>query len=289
MAYIIYSDLAADIAPEYARENGIRFIPMRYSLGGEDRLCSAMEPEEVLHRFYEGQRKGDLTQTSQIPPQVYVDAFTPVLEQGDSVLYLSLSSGLSNTYNSSRVAAQELNDRFGPGRVACVDSLGATGGMGLLLEWAVENRRAGMSLEENAAWLEKNRLRVCHLFMVEDLLYLKRGGRVSAATAVVGTALNIKPILRIQGDGTLKNFAKARGGKNAMLEMLRIYDRTSDRDGRVIILHADSPEKAAFLEGEIRSRDPKCRITVLMLSPIIGAHTGPGMCALVYSGAREEG
>lgn len=287
-SYVIFSDISADIPADYAGENDIRFISMRYSLGDEDRVCEGIEAEEILKRFYDGQRDGDLTRTSQISPQIYMDVFTPVLKEGKDILYLALSGGLSSTYQSSCLAAGQLKERFPEREIVCVDSLAATGGMGLLLEAAVQNRKEGMSLAENGKWLEENRLSVCHWFMVEDLMYLKRGGRVSAATAVVGSALNIRPILKIEEDGTLKNFAKARGTKRALNSLVDYYEAASDkRPGeRVYILHADSQENAEYLEEKVKQINPQCSVTKMMLSPIIGAHTGPGMCAVVHFGRR---
>lgn len=282
--YIIYSDISADLPAEYAAENDIRFIPMSYTLGEEDRVCSCIEPEDILHRFYDGQRSGDLTHTTQISPYKYVEIFEPILASGKSVLYISLSSGLSNTYNSSLIAAGELNEKYEGVKVVCVDSLGATGGMGALLEMAVDNRKNGMSIDENAQWLEKNRLRIYHWFMVEDLMYLKRGGRIPATTAIVGSALSIKPLLKIDSDGTLSTFAKKRGAKAAMNELLELYKTRSvgGKGERVIIIHADDKEKAEYLKNGVLEHNPEADISVMMLSPIIGAHVGPGMCAIVH-------
>lgn len=286
--YIIFSDISADIPAEYADVSGIRFIPMSYTLGDEDRVCSCIESEDTLHRFYDGQRSGDLTHTTQISPYKYVEIFEPILAEGKSVLYISLSSGLSNTYNSSLVAANELNEKYGEGSVVCVDSLAATAGMGALLEMAVKNRSAGMSVTENAAWLEENRLRIYHLFMVEDLMYLKRGGRIPATTAIVGSALSIKPLLKIDRDGTLSTFAKKRGAKAAMNELISLYAAASDgRKGeRVFIIHADDKEKAEYLKAGVLEHNPDADISVVMLSPIIGAHVGPGMCAIAFVAAE---
>lgn len=287
-SYVIFSDISADIPAGYAKENDIRFISMRYSLGDEDRVCEEIETEEVLKRFYNGQRNGDLTRTSQISPQVYMDVFTPVLREGKDILYLALSSGLSSTYQSSCLAAGQLKEQFPEREIVCVDSLAATGGMGLLLEAAVQNRKEGMAPAENGKWLEDNRLKVCHWFMVEDLMYLKRGGRVSAATAVVGSALNIRPVLKIEEDGTLKNFAKARGTKRALNSLVDYYEAAGDKKPgeRIYILHADSQENAEYLEEKVKQINPQCSVTKMMLSPVIGAHTGPGMCAVVHFGRR---
>ena len=286
--YIIYSDISADIPAAYAVEKDIRFIPMSYTLGSEDRVCSSIEPDEILKKFYDGQRNGDLTHTTQISPFMYVEIFEPLLKEGKSVLYISLSSGLSNTYNSSLIAADELNEKYPEARLVCVDSLAATGGMGALLEMAVKNRESGMSIEENAKYLEQNRLRIYHWFMVEDLMYLKRGGRIPATTAIVGSALNIKPLLKVERDGTLSTFAKKRGAKAAMNELLELYKTHSvggDKE-RIIIIHADDPAKAEYLKAGVLAVNPKADISTVMLSPIIGAHVGPGMCAIVHIAAE---
>lgn len=286
--YLIFTDPSADFAPELAAEQEIAFVPMGYSIGGENREIAGLEEESVLKRFYDGQRQGDLTQTSQISPQVYIDLFKPLLLAGQSVLYLSLSSGLSGTYQSACMAAEELNQLHPQAKLICVDTLAATAGMGLLVEAAADNRAAGMSIEENAAWLEENRLRVCHWFVVEDLMYLKRGGRVSSATAVVGTALNIKPLLTIEPDGTLSTIGKVRGTKAALKQLVSYHNQTADggQGERIIVIHADNPSGADFLEAELKKQNPDCRLTRVNLSPIIGAHTGPGMCAFVHFGQR---
>ena len=144
-----------------------------------------------------------------------------------------------------------------------------------------------MSLEENAAWLEANRLRVCHWFMVDDLMYLKRGGRVSATTALMGTALGIKPILKIENDGTLSTFAKKRGVKGALTQLTEYYGEARDTENdRVYIIHADAPDRARLLKDAVLAINPKAQISTVFLCPVIGSHVGPGMCAVVHWGRR---
>ena len=288
--YIIFSDLSVDLSPSFAEKHDIRLIPMNYTIGEEERICQKIEEDAVLKRFYDAQRRGEATQTTQISPDKYIDAFTPLVREGRSILYLSLSSGLSSTYNSSVIAAKTLAEKYSDAEIVCVDSLAATGGMGLLLEAAVQNRDSGMSLRDNAAWLEENRLRVCHWFMVEDLMYLKRGGRIPASTAIVGTALNIKPILKIESDGTLETFDKKRGAKAALKKLVDLYAAASEggEGERVYVLHADSDENADYLEAAVKAINPKCSVERRILSPVIGAHTGPGMCAIAHFGKRNE-
>lgn len=286
--YQLVTDASADLIPEFVQEQEIYVIPMNYTLDSQDMVCLGMEPIETLKWYYEGERQGKMTGTSQITPQAYMDFFRKFARKGESLLYISLSGGLSGTYNSSQIAANELMEEFPDVEICCVDSRAATGGMLLLMECAAKNREDGMSIKENAAWLEANRLRICHWFMVEDLMFLKRGGRISGAAAVVGTALNIRPILRIENDGTLFNFLKKRGNKAALNQLVELYDNASEKaEGeRICIVHADNEEAADYLEQEVKRLNPSCVTNRVMMSPIIGCHTGPGLAAIVHFGKR---
>lgn len=286
--YHLVTDASADLIIDFVEKENIHIIPMTYMLGEEEYVSSGTDSMELRKWYYDGERQGLMTRTSQISPQVYIDCFRSYAEKGESVLYISLSGGLSGTYNTSQFAAQEVMDEFPGVTIRCVDSRSATAGIQLLLEKAAENRSAGMSLEDNAAWLEENRLELCHWFMVEDLMYLKRNGRISPATALVGSALNIKPILRIENEGTLVNFAKKRGSKAALNQLLSFYNEASEKEAgeRIYIVHSDNEEGAAYLEQEVLKINPDCRISKTMLSPIIGCHTGPGLCAIVHFGKR---
>lgn len=289
-SYSILIDASADLAAGFALREDIHVIPMGYALGDQPRVYACEEDSTALIEMYNGQRQGLSSATTQISPQNYLDAFLPYARKGEPVLYLSLSGGLSGTYASSLVAAQEIGEDYPQAKIRCVDSRAATVGIGMLAELAAANRAAGMTLEENAAWLEENRLRVMHWFMVEDLGFLKRGGRISPATAVVGTALNIKPILKIAGDGTLTNFAKIRGSRAArkrLAEFYREYGQGSDGD-RIFIVHADNPAGAEELKQDLLEINPKANITVSLLGPVIGCHVGPGMCACVHLSASDS-
>lgn len=289
-AYHIMADASANIDPELVEREDIQIIPMHYCVGDDDRVYSCAESDERIREYYSCQRDGRETHTTQISPQNYIDAFRPYAERGEKILYLSLSGGLSNTWQSSIMGATEISEDFPDSEIVCVDSLSATGGIGLLIEAACKNRAAGMRLGENAAWLEANKKRVCHWFMVDDLMFLKRGGRISATTATVGTALNIKPILRIEADGTLSNFAKKRGEKAAMSQLVSLYKDSSTREEgeSVFIVHADNPAGADFLEAAVKKANPKAKVVKAYLTPIIGCHVGPGMCAIVHMGKPES-
>ena len=278
-------DASADIDSKVFLEEDIRFIPMQYSLNEEMRESKGIESEELLKSFYDSQRSGELTKTTQITPYQYINFFSKLLNEGYSILYLSLSSGLSSTYQSAMLAASELNDEHKDEKVYVVDSLGATGGIGVLLELACKYRKEGKSIEENCALLNNAKLKLHHFFMVQDLMYLRRGGRVSGATAVVGTVLGIKPILKIDENGKLVNFTKRRGNKLALEELAKLFNENYElNDSPIYVVDGDAKELGDFLASEIKKLIPEAVVKRNMLSPIIGAHTGPGLVAVCFIG-----
>lgn len=285
MSYLIVMDASADIDSKVFLEEDIRFIPMQYSLNEEMRESKGIESEELLKSFYDSQRSGELTKTTQITPYQYINFFSKLLNEGYSILYLSLSSGLSSTYQSAMLAASELNDEHKDEKVYVVDSLGATGGIGVLLELACKYRKEGKSIEENCALLNNAKLKLHHFFMVQDLMYLRRGGRVSGATAVVGTVLGIRPILKIDENGKLVNFTKRRGNKLALEELAKLFNENYElNDSPIYIVDGDAKELGDFLASEIKKIAPNAVVKRNMLSPIIGAHTGPGLVAVCFIG-----
>lgn len=284
--YIICMDASGDLLREIAKENEVDFVPMEYSLGEEMRTSYGCEDEAVLKKFYDGQRGGDLTRTSQISPYMYEEYFKKFLKEGKSVLYFCLSSGLSSTYESAMLAVDNLKEEYPELEVLPVDTLAATGGMGILAEKAIENRKKGMPIRENYEAVRALVPKLRHFFMVQDLMYLKRGGRVSAATAIVGSALNIKPILKIDENGKLVTIDKKRGNKAAMMSLFAYFkDNYNPELGNTIyICDADTPELADTLVEKVREEAPDVVIRRTMLSPIIGAHTGPGMLSMILLG-----
>ncbi len=289
MAYEIFVDMSLDIDPKVVTENNIRFVPMEYVLGTETLRAEEPESDERMHEFYEGMRKGLPTKTSQITPYHYEQVFEPCLKSGQSILYIALSSGLSTTYESAMIARQSLKERYGHLKIEVVDSLGATGGMGMLVEAACLNREKGMSLEENAAWLCSNKGKINYWFMVEDLVYLKRGGRISGTTAFMGSVLNIKPVLTIKADGTLDTVEKKRGSKQAMRYIIEQFEEAFDPSyGKAVyICAADCMDSAAELKAMVLDVHPGLDVRITMLCPVIGAHTGPGMLSLIYYGKER--
>ena len=236
--------------------------------------------------FYDKLRAGGTGSTSQIPPVTYTEYFEPFLKEGKDILYISLSGGLTSTWQSSHLAATELMEKYPERQISCVDSLAATGGQGILVILACENQEKGMSLEENTSWLEENRLHICHWFTVDDLDFLKRGGRISPTIAWIGGKLKIKPILRIVEDGTLAIPEKVRGSKAAMNTIVSKYISSglNEEHPYVFLCHGDAAEQAEKEKAEILAAVPGAKVTILPMSPIIGIHCGPGVQAVIYFG-----
>ena len=289
MDYMIFADVSIDIDMAFADKYDLKYISMEYILDDNSFNCSRPENDEMMHQYYEKLRLKASTHTSQIVPNNYVEAFEGYIKEGKGILYISLSSGLSNTYESALLAAKMLKDDYPECEIEVVDSLGATGGMGILAESACLNREKGMSLSDNAKWLREHANNINFWFKVEDLMYLCRGGRVSATTAVVGTALKIKPILTIDSTGKLQTIDKKRGDKQAMLGLIERFEETYDPDmgNTVYVSCADCRDVAETLKSKLLEKHPDLDIKITMLSPIIGAHTGPDMLSLIYYGSKR--
>ena len=290
MDYMIFADVSIDIDMAFADKYDLKYISMEYILDDNSFNCSRPENDEMMHQYYEKLRLKASTHTSQIVPNNYVEAFEGYIKEGKGILYISLSSGLSNTYESALLAAKMLKDDYPECEIEVVDSLGATGGMGILAESACLNREKGMSLSDNAKWLREHANNINFWFKVEDLMYLCRGGRVSATTAVVGTALKIKPILTIDSTGKLQTIDKKRGDKQAMLSLIERFDASYDPDmgNTVYVSCADCRDVAETLKSKLLEKHPDLDIKITMLSPIIGAHTGPDMLSLIYYGSKRK-
>ena len=287
--YVICIDASVDIDQKYIEDNNVVIIPMKYVLGETERLMENRLSDRELQDFYDSMRAGEMTHTSQITPYFYQQVFQREASLGRDILYLSLSSGLSSTYASALTAAEEIEEQFEGLKIEVVDSLAATGGMGLLLMMAVRARQSGVSLSDNAQALRGAAGKVCHWFLVDDLKYLRRGGRISAATAVAGTVLNIKPILKIADDGTLISIAKKRGLSKASLFLTDCYKNAVDKElsNDVIVAHADNISEAEAVRDRVLSINPEANVQICGLSPVIGAHTGPGMLAVIHWGDRN--
>ncbi|MBP3851495.1 MAG: DegV family protein [Erysipelotrichaceae bacterium] len=286
--YIIAVDAAADIDETFFQENDIYVFPMEYSLSESMVWCRDMESEEKLKAFYLSQKNGELTKTSQITPYLYSQYAEPFLKKDLSILYITLSSGLSSTYQSACLAAEDLKETYPEADFLPLDSLAATGGMGILAERAVNNQKKGMDLRQNYEDLQSAAAHLQHWFLVSDIQYLRRGGRINSSSAAIASVLSIKPILQIDQNGKLPVIGKARGTKAAVKELLKHYKQTYvPSDDPIYICHADAPDTADLLEKKILELTPNVVIRKRMLSPIIGAHTGPGMASIIHLGTKR--
>ena len=279
--YKIFIDLSTDIEASYVKDNGIEFIPMEYKIGEETKISYSVESDEVMKAFYKAMKDGLITSTSQITPYKYVEYFTPFCEKNIDILYLPLSSGLSQTYSSAKMAKEELNQKYPNIKIEIPDTLSATAGISLLANMAVENKNKGMTIEENAKAVKEAVLKLKATFLVENLTYLKRGGRIKATTAFIAGALNIKPVLIINKEGKLETIAKKHGVKKAASYLVEKFNEEWDGIHKLVyISHADAIDTANYVKDKLLEQHSDLEIRIVMISPIIGAHVGPGMCAL---------
>ena len=286
MSYQIITDSCCDFTGAQYREMDVRSASLTVMYNGESR--SNFSEEAAVKAFYDQLRSGVTATTAAANPDDWSNVMEPALKEGKDVLVLAFSSGLSTTYQSAVIAAKELREVYPERTIRVVDTLCAALGQGLLVWHACKRRDEGMSLEELTAWVEETKLHVCHWVTVDDLSHLKRGGRISATTAIVGTMLNIKPIIHVDNDGHLINTAKVRGRKAALDYLVRKFTETSgDFDNEtVFVAHGDCPEDAAALEQQLKEAGVKNVITGYV-GPVIGAHTGPGVLVLFFLGTAR--
>ncbi len=284
--YVILTDSTTDISQEIADEIDVKVWPMQFELDGLTYRNFPDEREMKSDEFYDIMRKGKMPKTSQINVVDFCEYFSEYLDKGLDVLYICFSSGLSGTYNNSLIAIEELKGRYPDRKIISVDSLAASMGEGLLVYLAAQQKKKGMGLEELAKWVEDNRLHLCHWFTVDDLHHLKRGGRVTAATAIVGSALNIKPVLHVDDEGHLINMSKVRGRKaslNAMVDQM--VETYTDQFDTVMICQGGCHDDAEYLAGEVKKRVKGVKKLIMgNIGPVIGAHAGPGVLALFFYG-----
>ena len=281
----IVTDTSANLPWQFVQERRIPIVPLSYLADGQEYTQPDGEWDGV--DYYESMRRGKTYNTSQIPPQRYTEYFEPLLKDGKDILFLGMSSGISGSFSSAQIAAQELTEAYPERRIEVLDTLAASLGEGMFAMRAVESQQRGMSLDETVADLLSFRDRLYQQLMVDDLNYLKRTGRASGAVALVGSILSIKPILKGSEDGLLVVSAKIRGRRNAICTMAERYRElaVNPREQVVGIAHAGCPEDAAFLAEKIREIAPPKEIVTVVYEPVTGAHTGPDALALFFEGA----
>lgn len=283
--YIITTDTTADLPEHYIAEHKLGIMSLTYTIEGE--TYSREHPLDVSD-FYEKMRAGSMPTTSQVNPEAAKDIFLPYLKDGLDILHIAFSSGLSGTYNSARIAAEELLEEFPDRKIIVIDSLAASLGEGLLVHKALAMKDSGKDMETVANWVEENKLHVVHNFTVDDLNHLCRGGRVSKTTAFLGTMINIKPILHVDNEGHLVPLSKVRGRKKSLQALVDSMEKQmgsyrSEND-MVFISHGDALSDAEYVAELIKQRFGIDSFLINYVGSTIGAHSGPGTIALFYMG-----
>jgi DegV family protein with EDD domain len=285
--YVVYTDSACDMKPETLAEWGVGYKSLTFRFDDSDREYSNNDMDAT--EFYAKMRAGGIAKTAAINVEQFVLAFEEELKLGKDVLYLGFSSGLSTTFNSARLASQQLSEQYPENRVVVVDTLSASAGFGLLLYMTLQKVKAGATIDEAAEYANDLRFRLCHWFTVDDLVYLKRGGRVSATSAFVGNMLGIKPVLHMDDEGHLINMAKVRGRKTAVAALAEKYDELAlhPECGPVFISHGDCMKDVEELAKLLKEKHGVDIDIIADVGPVIGAHSGPGTLALFFEGKQR--
>ena len=287
--YVIMTDSCCDLTDQMARDLELEVLPLTMHMDGQDYPNDLAGTAISNQEFYKRIRAGKLATTSAVNVGQFQDAMRRVLESGRDIVCVCFSSALSTTYQSAVIAAEDLRAEFPEAEIHVVDSLSASLGQGLLLYLAVEQKRKGLTAAELAKWVEDNRLTVCHWFTVDDLNFLKRGGRVSATTALLGTMLSIKPIMHTSDEGKLVPVSKARGRKAAIAGLLDKIETLGIHPERqtMFICHADCEEDAKAVAQTIKDRFGTPTVHINYIGPVIGSHTGPNTMGIFFVGTQR--
>lgn len=282
--YVITTDNNSDLPEFYFREHGVGCTYLSYAMDGKIYTHGNFLPE---HQFYEAMRNGSLPTTAQANPEITREMMEPYLKEGKDILHIAFSSGLSGTCSSAILAAQELMEEYPERKIVVVDSLAASLGQGLLVYFAQQKKEAGEDMDAVAQWAENNKLHIVHMFTVDDLYHLYRGGRLSKTAAVVGSVLNIKPVLHVDNEGKLVPVGKVRGRKKALLELVKAMEEKTQgyETDTVFISHGDCKEDAEFVAEKVRERYRVKTMIINHVGAVIGAHSGPGTLALFFVGS----
>ena len=285
-AYKIITDSGSDLTEQMLEELNVAKVSLSVLFRGESRPDSV---DEGIRSFYDALRAGEISTTSAVNPDGWASAIEPVLQAGQDALVMAFSSGLSTTYQSAVIAAGELAEKYPERKVFVVDTLCASLGEGLLVWYACKKRDEGLDLEDLRDWLEENKLHLCHWFTVDDLMFLKRGGRVSAATALVGTMLQIKPVLHVDDEGHLINVGKARGRKasiDALAAKVAELGESFENE-TMFISHGDCIGDAQYLASVLKEKYGVKHVHINHVGAVIGSHSGPGTLALFFMGKHR--
>ena len=287
MSFAVFADGSANLPKSML--DGISLLPCEYTVDGEPQTYWGDVDSFDAHEFYEGLKIGKTVRTSLLNTQLFLSRFGTILTKGTDIIYISMSSGISGTYNAARLAAEELMELYQGRFVHVVDSLGCGFGSGLLAVKAAELSKQGVSARAAADILDQEVPHCCQYFTVDDLSFLKKTGRVSGMTAKIGTVLNIKPVLFGDPTGHIISCAKVRWRRKAIETLVKKYEEKRIKSGeqRICISHGDCLEDAEILAGLVRNITPECPITICQHEPFSGAHVGPGMLGLFFRGTER--
>lgn len=283
--YVITTDSTVDLPKDFLAEKQVPVLCLSYMIDGvtyED--MGDLSCKEFMDKI----REGAMPTTSQVNPEQAKQMFEPLIKEGKEILHIAFTSGLSGTYNSERIAAEELLEEYPDAKIVVIDSLCASMGQGLLLYKALELKEAGKTLDEVAEWVEANKLNVCHTVAIDDLYHLHRGGRVSKASAVLGSVIGIKPILQIDENGKLVVISKERGRKKSLVSLInRMESQMQGFENDIaMIVHGDCEEDAEFLKKQMKERFGIDNVIINGIGAVIGSHTGPGVISVFFMGEK---
>ena len=284
-AYQIITDSGCDLPENMLQQLDVKMVSLTLRFKGQEREDSV---SQGMQELYAGLRAGEVASTAAVNPEGWGSAMEPFLQEEKDVLVLAFSSGLSTTYQSAVIAAEELQERYPQRSIRVVDTLAASMGQGMLVYLACQKRDEGMQLQQLADWVEENKFRLCHWFTVDDLMYLKRGGRVGTASAVVGTMLGIKPVLNVDNEGHLVPAEKARGRKASIEALAEKYKQLALPEQKTaFISHGDCEKDAVYLEKLLKGRCGAENVVIGYVGAVIGSHAGPGTLALFFLGEKR--
>lgn len=284
--YIITVNSTVDLPKQWLQDRNVPVIPLKYRMDGIDYVdMDGLSAKE----FFQKLREGKMATTSQVNPEEAREAFEPFLKEGKDILHLGFSSGLSGTCNSMRIAAEELREEYPERKIIVIDTLCACLGEGLLLYYALKRKSEGMDIDQLAEWIEANKLHVCHDVTIDDLYHLQRGGRISKTVAVVGSIVQIKPIIHMDNEGTLQVIGKERGRKKSLQKIVSMALEQSRgwENDLVMITHGDCEEDANYVAQLVREKMGIQEVLVNNIGTVIGSHTGPGVVAVFCMGEKR--
>lgn len=288
--YVIMTDSCCDLNAQEVEESGLCVIPLTFTIGGKNYRDTPDHAEMSLAEFYSRLRSGETSVTAAANVGDFTDSMRLILEAGKDVLCVAFSSALSTTYQSGCIAADELRSEFPDAKIIVIDSLAASRGQGMLMWYAAKEKAKGKTIDEVADWLRANIQHQDHWFTVDDLNHLRRGGRLNATSAIVGTVLSIKPVMHCDAEGKLTAVSKARGMKQALRELINKMDELGARplkDQTVFICHADAPDSVNMVKDMLRERFGVTDVRADYIGPVIGSHTGAGTLGLFFFGKER--